>query len=75
MKRREFFALFVGVVSWPFAARAQTAATQAADDALGQVATLQGSAMVTRGKAAAAALKVSDAIYMKDVLQTTVRSA
>lgn len=70
MKRREFFALFVGVVSWPFAARAQTAATQAADDALGQVATLQGSAMVTRGKAAAAALKVSDAIYKKDVLQT-----
>jgi FecR protein len=70
MKRREFFALFVGVVSWPFAARAQTAATQAADDALGQVATLQGSATVTRGKAAAAALKVSDAIYKKDVLQT-----
>lgn len=72
MKRREFFALFVGVVSWPFAARAQTqpAATQAADDALGQVATLQGGATVTRGKAAAAALKVSDAIYKKDILQT-----
>ena len=72
MKRREFFALFVGVVSWPFTARAQTqpAATQALDDALGQVATLQGSATVTRGKAAAAALKVSDAIYKKDVLQT-----
>ena len=72
MKRREFFAFFVGVVSWPFAARAQAqpAAGQAADDAVGQIATLQGGASVTRGKAAAAALKVSDAVYKNDVLAT-----
>ena len=72
MKRREFFAFFVGVVSWPFAARAQAqpAAGQAADDAVGQIATLQGGASVTRGKTAAAALKVSDAVYKNDVLAT-----
>lgn len=68
MKRREFFAFFVGVVSWPFTARAQTrsgagqVAGQVADDALGQIATLQGGATVTRAKAAAAALKISDAV-------------
>ncbi|MGB8110002.1 MAG: hypothetical protein WCF41_12190 [Pseudolabrys sp.] len=60
MKRREFFAFFVGVVSWPFTARAQTqsgagqvpgqVAGQVADDALGQIATLQGGATVTRAK-------------------------
>ena len=33
-----------------------------ADDALGQIATLQGGATVTRAKAAAAALKISDAV-------------
>jgi FecR protein len=77
MKRREFFAFFLGVVSWPFAARAQTqpAAGQAADDAVGQIATLQGGATVTRSKAAAAALKVSDAIYKNDVLQTGANAA
>jgi hypothetical protein len=55
MKRREFFPFLVGVVSWPFAARAQTqpGASQAVDDAVGQIATLQGGATVTRGKAAA----------------------
>ena len=51
MKRREFFAFLVGVVSWPFAARAQTqpGAAPAVDDSVGQIATLQGGATVTRG--------------------------
>ena len=85
MKRREFFAFFVGVVSWPFTARAQTqsgagqvpgqVAGQVADDALGQIATLQGGATVTRAKAAAAALKISDAVYKNDVLQTGANAA
>ncbi|MGB9316552.1 MAG: FecR domain-containing protein [Pseudolabrys sp.] len=81
MKRREFFAFFVGVVSWPFTARAQTQSGagqvpgQVADDALGQIATLQGGATVTRAKAAAAALKISDAVYKNDVLQTGANAA
>ena len=81
MKWREFFAFFVGVVSWPFTARAQTrsgagqVAGQVADDALGQIATLQGGATVTRAKAAAAALKISDAVYKNDVLQTGANAA
>jgi len=77
MKRREFFAFFVGVVSWPFAARAQTqpAAGQVADDAVGQIATLQGGATVTRGRTAAAALKISDAVFKNDVLATGANAA
>src|SRR5262245_6419785 len=77
MKRREFFAFFIGVVFWPFAARAQTqaGAGQSADDAVGQIATLQGGATVTRGKTAAAALKVSDAVYKNDVLATGANAA
>ncbi|MGA8560711.1 MAG: hypothetical protein WB685_14960, partial [Pseudolabrys sp.] len=81
MKRREFFAFFVGVVSWPFTARAQTQSGagqvpgQVADVALGQIATLQGGATVTRAKAAAAALKISDAVYKNDVLQTGTKAA
>ena len=38
---------------------------------VGQVATLQGSATVTRGRRAAAALKVSDPIFKNDTLQTS----
>jgi len=77
MKRREFFVFFVGVVSWPFAARAQTqpAAGQVADDAVGQIATLQGGATVTRGRTAAAALKISDAVFKNDVLATGANAA
>jgi hypothetical protein len=77
MKRREFFSFLVGVVSWPFAARAQTqpGAAPAADDSVGQIATLQGGATVTRGKTAAAALKVSDAVYKNDVLATGANAA
>ena len=77
MKRREFFPFLVGVVSWSFAARAQTqpGASQAVDDAVGQIATLQGGATVTRGKTAAAALKISDAVYRNDVLATCTNAA
>src|SRR5262249_33747054 len=41
---------------------------------IGQVATLQGSATVTRGNTTPAALKVSDPIYKNDVLQCAASS-
>src|SRR4029079_8994488 len=77
MKRREFFAFLVGVVSWPFAARAQTqpGAAAAVDDSVGQIATLQGGATVTRGQTAAAALKVSAAVVQSAVLAAGANAA
>jgi len=48
---------------------------QAADDRIGQVATVQGSATVTRVGAAAAALQVNDGILKGDVLATGPDSA
>jgi FecR protein len=79
MKRREFMALLSGAVAmWPFRVRAQDQDPPkqgaAADNSVGQVATLQGSATVTRG-GAAAALKVADHIFEKDILQTGTNAA
>jgi hypothetical protein len=65
----------------PLAARAQNRApdnqganpaaiSQPVDQAVGQVATLQGIATVTRSNAAPSAAKVSDVVYKNDVLQT-----
>ncbi len=76
MRRREFIAFLTAVLGsaalGPRAARAQVQANpnQTADDQVGQVATLQGTATVTRGNAAPAALKVNDGIFKKDMLET-----
>jgi len=77
MKRREFVTGFVGAIAWPLVAHAQNQMNpnQDASDQVGQVATLQGIATVTRGNAASAMLKLSDAIYKKDALQTGANSS
>ncbi len=77
MKRRAFVSLFVGVMSWPLVARAQskTSSIPAADDQLGQVATLEGVATVTRGNTPPSILHVRDAIYKNDDLQTGANSS
>ena len=85
MRRREFIAWLSGAaafpVLWPLASRGQGAApanqpaASAADNSIGQVASMSGSATVTRGNAPRAALKVADVIYAKDILQTDVNSS
>jgi len=77
MKRREFVTGFVGAIAWPLVAHAQNQMNpnQDASDQVGQVATLQGIVTVTRGNAASATLKLSDAIYKKDALQTGANSS
>jgi FecR protein len=77
MKRRELITLFVGAASLPVVARAQnqTNANQDANDQVGQVATLQGIATMTRGNSAPSTLNVSDAVFKKDVLQTGANSS
>lgn len=77
MKRREFITFFVGAIAWPSAARPQnqTSANQDANDQVGQVATLQGVATVTRANATPSTLKLSDAVYKQDALQTGANSS
>jgi len=83
MRRREFIAWLTGGAAafpalWPLASHGQAAppaASAAADNSIGQVASMTGSATVTRGNAARAVLKVADVIYAKDMLQTEVNSA
>lgn len=86
MQRREFSALFVGLVgglalgALPTCAQGQPAPAQpdldqAADERIGQVATVQSSATVTRAGAPPAALQVNDGIHKGDVLATGANSA
>src|SRR6516225_9891407 len=86
MRRREFIAWLTGGAAafpalWPLASRGQGAlpanhpASAAADNSIGQVASMTGSSTVTRGNAARAALKVADVIYAKDILQTDLNSS
>ena len=54
---------------------AASPAASPADDPIGNVATLTGSATVTRNNQSAIPLKLKDDIYLNDVLQTSVSSA
>ena len=57
------------------ASAAVAAPAPAPDNSIGQVATLNGTATVTRANAPRAALKVADAIFEKDTLQTGLNSS
>ena len=85
MKRREFITHFAALCTsscaafWSLAARAQNPADQPAADQgsgdVGQVATLKGTASVTRGNpATTVALWVKDPILKHDILATDVNS-
>jgi len=85
MRRREFIAWLTGGAAafpalWPIASLGQNPvsasqpASAADDNSVGQVASITGTADVTRGNSTRAPLKVADAVYAKDVLQTDVNS-
>ncbi len=78
MQRREFLTFVAaaaasGRTAWPSALRAQASSQQGAGDQIGQVATMQGSATVTRG-GPAVALRINDFIFKNDTLETAVNS-
>jgi len=81
LKRRDFIKKLAAVCTspaamlWPFAARAQNppapASAEQATGEVGQVATLQGSATVTRGNPGrVAALRINDPVFEHDTLVT-----
>lgn len=75
MRRRQFIACLACAAVWPRIARGQNQTApdqpaQQADDSIGQVSTVQGSATVTRGNAAPVALKASDPVFKGDALAT-----
>jgi len=86
MRRREFIAWLTGGAAvfpalWPVASLGQNPvsanqpASAADDNSIGQVASITGTANVTRSTSARAPLKVADAVYAKDVVQTDVNSS
>jgi hypothetical protein len=85
LKRRDFIKTLAAICTpvamlWPFAARGQDASASAGADAaggeVGQVATVQGSATVTRGNPGkVTVLRVNDAIFERDTLMTGPNSA
>src|SRR5215472_2657483 len=74
-RRGGFYGGLAACEPWSRPAPANQPAAAAADDSIGQVASMTGSASVTRGNASRAALKVADAVYANDILQTDVNSS
>ena len=83
MKRREFVTFIAGASAWLLPSDAvrrmrkiRRQRIRPPPKQVGQVATLQGTATVTRGNAAAAvALQVNDPIFVNDTLATDANSS